>query len=84
MEVNFVNAYDFLERAWLNAQENVRDYEMYSKRIQEDEIKQVFKQYAEEEGKHAQTFRELLLKYKDQPFNDSATNLKETDSTMFQ
>lgn len=59
-----MDAYDCLERAWLNAQENVRDYEMYSKRIEEGEISEIFKKFAEEEGMQAQKFRELLIKYK--------------------
>lgn len=62
-----MNAYDCLERALLNAQEAVRDYEMYSKRVKEGEISELFKKYAEEEAMHAQKFRELLIKYKGKP-----------------
>ena len=62
-----MDAIDCLERAWLNTQEAVRDFEMYSKRIKEGEVSQAFKQMAEEEGMHAQTLRELLIKYKGEP-----------------
>ena len=44
--------------------ELVRDYEMYSKRIEDEKIKEVFKRFAEQEGKHASELRELLLEYK--------------------
>ena len=56
--------YDRLLRAWENSMELVRDFEMYSKRIEEEDVKQVFKKFAEEEGLHASKFRELLLEAK--------------------
>jgi rubrerythrin len=56
--------YDRLLRAWENSMELVRDYEMYSKRIEENSIKQVFKEFAEDEGKHASKLRELILEQK--------------------
>ncbi|MCX8130217.1 MAG: rubrerythrin [Clostridia bacterium] len=57
--------YDRLLRAWENSMELVRDFEMYSKRIEDTEIKEIFKKFAEDEGKHATKFRELLLVYRD-------------------
>ena len=57
--------YDRLLRAWENSMEMVRDYEMYSKRIEDNKVKDVFKQFAEEEGMHATKLRELLLEYRD-------------------
>jgi len=57
--------YDRLLRAWENSMEMVRDYELYSKRIEDDSVKQVFKNFAEDEGMHATKLRELLLQYKD-------------------
>jgi len=66
-----MDAIDCLERAWLNTQENVRDFEMYSKRIKEGEISSVFKEFAEEQAKQASRLRELLIKYKGEP-QDSA------------
>ena len=59
-----MTTYDRLIRAWENSKELVRDYEMYSKRIEDDEIKNVFKQFAEDEGMHATKLREIILNYK--------------------
>jgi rubrerythrin len=59
-----ITTYDRLLRAWENSMELVRDYEMYSKRIEEDDIKQIFKQCAETEGMQARKFRQMLLQYK--------------------
>jgi rubrerythrin len=56
--------YDRILRAWENSMELVRDFEMYSKRIEEDEVKQVFKKFAEDEGIHASKLREMLMEYK--------------------
>jgi hypothetical protein len=58
-----ITTYDRLLRSWENSMELVRDYEMYSKRIDEDDVKQVFKKFAEEEGMHATQLREILLRY---------------------
>lgn len=56
--------YDRLLRAWENSMEMVRDFEVYSKRIEDDKVKQVFKNFAEEEGMHASKLRELIMEYK--------------------
>lgn len=56
--------YDRLLRAWENSMEMVRDYEMYSKRIEDQNVKGVFKQFAEDEGKHASKLRELIVEYR--------------------
>jgi len=55
--------YDRLMRAWENSMELVRDFEMYSKRIEEEDIKNVFKKFAEDEGAHAAKIRGILDKY---------------------
>jgi hypothetical protein len=57
--------YDRLLRAWENSMELTRDFEMYSKRIEDNKVKDVFKKFAEDEGIHATTLRELLLEYRD-------------------
>ena len=44
--------------------ELVRDFEMSSKRIEDEDVKQIFKKFAEEEGMHASKFREMLLEKK--------------------
>jgi len=61
-----ITTYDRLLRSWENSMELVRDYEMYSKRIEEEEVKDIFKQFAEDEGMHATKLREILLKYQKQ------------------
>ncbi len=66
-----MDAIDCLERAWLNTQEAVRDFEMYSKRIEKGEISSLFKKMAEQEAYNASELRELLIKYKGEPI-DSA------------
>ena len=60
-----ITTYDRLLRAWENSMELVRDYEMYSKRIEDDNVKQVFKQFAEDEGNHATKLRDMLLEYRE-------------------
>lgn len=59
-----ITTYDRLLRAWENSMELVRDYEMYSKRIEEEEIIKVFKQFAEDENLHASKLHEILKNYK--------------------
>lgn len=61
-----ITTYDRLLRSWENSMELVRDYEMYSKRIEENDVKQVFKEFAEDEGNHAAKLQGLLLSYKKQ------------------
>jgi rubrerythrin len=61
-----ITTYDRLLRAWENSMELVRDYEMYSKRIEDEKVKQVFKEFAEDEGMHASALRGILLNYKKQ------------------
>ena len=69
-----MDAIDCLERAWLNTQESVRDFEMYSKRINEGEVSNVFKKLAEQEAEHASQLRELLIKYKGEPMDSALRN----------
>ncbi len=63
-EVEFTT-YDRLLIAWENSMEMVRDFEMYSKRIEDQDVKEVFKQFAEDEGLHASKLKEMLLEYRD-------------------
>jgi rubrerythrin len=56
--------YDRLLRAWENSMELVRDFEMSSKRIEDEGVKKVFKKFAEDEGMHAHKLRELILEQK--------------------
>jgi len=56
--------YDRLLRAWENSMEMVRDFEMYSKRIEDEKVKNIFKKFAEDEGMHASQLRELIIEYR--------------------
>ncbi|MBE6862722.1 MAG: rubrerythrin [Ruminococcus sp.] len=57
---------DKLLRAWQNSMEMVRDFETYSKEIADDkQVRDIFREYAEEEGLHAAKFREMLLERQD-------------------
>ncbi len=60
-----ITTYDRLLRAWENSMELVRDYEMYSKRIEDEKVKDVFKEFAEDEGMHASKLRNMILDYKE-------------------
>ncbi|HZK28378.1 MAG TPA: rubrerythrin [Thermoclostridium sp.] len=54
---------DRLMRAWENSMELTRDFEVYSKKVDDEELKDVFKKFAEQEGLHASKLRELLLEH---------------------
>lgn len=62
-EIEFTT-YDRLLRAWENSMEMVRDFEMYSKRVDDKEVCEVFKKFAEDEGFHASRLREIIREYK--------------------
>ncbi|PHV72327.1 rubrerythrin [Sporanaerobium hydrogeniformans] len=57
--------YDKLMRAWENSKELVRDFQTYSNEMDDHELKQVFKQFAEDEGMHATKLREIISSYQD-------------------
>ncbi|MDD2221541.1 MAG: rubrerythrin [Clostridia bacterium] len=58
---------DRLLRAWRNSTEMVRDFNKYSKEIEDDnQTAEVFAQFAVDEGLHAAKFREILHQYQDQ------------------
>ena len=59
-----ITTYDRILRAWENSKEMVRDFEMHSKRVEDDKVKQLFKEFAEDEGMHATRLREMLMEYK--------------------
>jgi hypothetical protein len=63
---NMMNTRDCLQRAWNNTMELVRDFEMYSKRIDEEEVSSTFKKMAEEQGTMAQNLRKLFNQYDEQ------------------
>ena len=51
---------DRVLRAWENSMELVRDFECYSHEVEEEELSQIFAEFAKDEGFHAAKFRELL------------------------
>jgi len=63
---NMMSARDCLQRAWNNTMELVRDFEMYSKRIDDGEVAETFKKMAEEQGVMAHDLRELYNRYDNQ------------------
>ena len=56
-----ITTHDRLMRAWENSMELTRDFELYSKEIDDDKIRKTFSDFAVEEGIHASTFREMLM-----------------------
>jgi hypothetical protein len=64
MDQNYVmNERDCLQRAWLNSMEMVRDFESFSKRLEDQDVCQTFKKLAEEQGKQANELRQWFNKY---------------------
>lgn len=57
-----LNTKEVLKKKILDAQEMVRDYEMYSKNIQDAEVSDIFKAFAEESGYQASKLQDLLKK----------------------
>ena len=57
-----LNTRDVIVKKLLDAQENVRDYESYSKKVDNNEVSSLFKQFAEESGMQASKLQKLLDK----------------------
>ncbi len=58
-----MNNMDILKKKLLDAQEMVRDYEMFSKQTDDEEIQRVFKRFAEESGMQASKMQSIIDKY---------------------
>ncbi|WZL71605.1 hypothetical protein QBE52_10850 [Clostridiaceae bacterium 35-E11] len=58
-----MNTRDTIMKKLLDAQENVRDYEMFSKKVEDKEVAKVFKQFAEESGMQARKLQTLIDQY---------------------
>jgi len=54
---------DIIKQKLLDAQENVRDYQEYSGRVEDPEVDEVFKEFAEQSAMQARKLQELLHKY---------------------
>lgn len=55
---------DMITKKLLDAQEMVRDYEMFSKHTNDKEVSKAFKNFAEESGQQARSLQSLIDKYK--------------------
>ncbi len=53
---------EVLKKKIIDAQEMVRDYEMYAKNVQDAEVADIFRTFAEESGYQAKKLQELLKK----------------------
>jgi rubrerythrin len=58
-----MNTRDTIMKKLLDAQENVRDYEMFAKQVQDQEVADTFKKFAEEVGMQARKLQSLIDKY---------------------
>ncbi|KXG77190.1 ferritin family protein [Thermotalea metallivorans] len=58
-----MNTRDTIMKKLLDAQESVRDYEMFSKQVNDKEVAGLFKQFAEECGMQARKLQALIDKY---------------------
>lgn len=57
------NTRDMIMKKLLDAQENVRDYEMFSKRVDNKQVENAFRKFAEESGIQAKKLQELMNKF---------------------
>ncbi|WP_027398653.1 hypothetical protein [Anaerovorax odorimutans] len=55
-----INTQDCLKKALLDTQERVRDFMNYSDKIDNEEMKQFFRQYAVTEGEQAQKLQKYI------------------------
>lgn len=56
-----ITTHDHLMRAWENSMELTRDFETYSKEIDDNNIRKLFSDFATDEGIHASKIREILI-----------------------
>lgn len=54
---------DMIKQKLMDAQENVRDYQEYSGKIQDREVNSTFKEFAEQSAIQAQKLQQLLDKH---------------------
>ena len=57
-----LNTKEILKKKILDAQEMVRDYEMYAKNVQDVEVSELFRSFAEESGYQASKLQAILKK----------------------
>lgn len=54
---------DMIKQKLLDAQENVRDYQEYSEKVDSREVNETFKRFAEDSALQARKLQDLLNKY---------------------
>ncbi|ABR49295.1 conserved hypothetical protein [Alkaliphilus metalliredigens QYMF] len=59
-----MNTRDIITKKLLDAQEMVRDFEMFSKHVEDQEVLEAFKSFAEESGMQAHKLQALADKYR--------------------
>ncbi|NLW40328.1 MAG: hypothetical protein GXY96_05300 [Tissierellia bacterium] len=57
-----LNTKEILKKKILDAQEMVRDYETYSKKVEDAEVADLFKDFALESGYQARKLQDMLKK----------------------
>ena len=55
-----MNTRDTIMKKLLDAQENVRDYQSFSREVSEKDVSNTFKEFAEQSAMQAQKLQELL------------------------
>jgi rubrerythrin len=56
---------DFLERALINEQETVRDYQRFAELTNNPDLRKMFKEFAEQEGLQARKMKDVLENWQD-------------------
>ncbi|HZK57942.1 MAG TPA: hypothetical protein VFD17_06500 [Clostridia bacterium] len=59
-----LNTEDMIVKKLLDAQEMIRDYEMFSKHTDDEQVASVFKNFAEESGMQARELQKLVDRYR--------------------
>ncbi len=59
-----LNTKDMITKKILDAQEMVRDYEMFSKQTDDEQVVALFKNFAEESGMQARELKKLADHYR--------------------
>lgn len=59
-----LNTKDMITKKLLDAQEMVRDFEMFAKQTEDGEVSSLFKDFAEESGMQARELQKLADKYR--------------------
>ncbi len=58
-----MNTRDTILKKLLDAQESTRDYQSFAKEVSEEEVSNIFREFAEQSGMQAHKLQELLDTY---------------------